>query len=387
MTGSATSSALDARSVEPLFRPFELAGLTLSNRIVMAPMTRSFSPGGIPGADVAAYYARRAANGVGLIITEGSWIPHAGAANDDNAPCFYGEAALAEWTKILAGVHAAGGKMMPQLWHAGLMLRPQIDGVYEGVRGLDANQVGPSGMVGGMGILPEKLAQPMSQADIDAVIDAYATSAATAHRMGFDGIELHGAHGYLLDQFMWERTNLREDRYGGSVVKRATFVAETVAEIRARTSVDFPIALRFSQWKGHDFKARLVTTPQELETMLAPIVDAGVDLFDCSTRRFWEPEFPGSDMNLAGWTRKVTGKPAMTVGSVSLDNELVATLLGESARPTGINRLLEMLARGDFDLVGIGRALLSNPDWPKKIRSGAWGDLNPYTPKVLESLY
>ena len=92
-------------------------------------------------------------------------------------------------------------------------------------------------------------------------------------------------------------------------------------------------------------------------------------------------------MNLAGWTRKVTGKPAMTVGSVSLDNELVATLLGESARPTGINRLLEMLARGDFDLVGIGRALLSNPDWPKKIRSGAWGDLNPYTPKVLESLY
>jgi 2,4-dienoyl-CoA reductase-like NADH-dependent reductase (Old Yellow Enzyme family) len=369
-----------------LFESVSLAGIELKNRIVMAPMTRSFSPGGTPGPDVAAYYRRRAENGVGLIITEGSWIPHLGAANDDNAPYFYGDAPLAEWSRILQGVHAAGGRMMPQLWHAGLMLRPEIEGVYEGKSGLGEHQCGPSGMVGGMGIMPEKRTAPMTQADIDAVVDAYARSAAFAHEMGFDGIELHGAHGYLIDQFLWEHTNLRDDRYGGDIERRTRFVAEVIQEIRRRTSPSFPISLRFSQWKGHDFGAKLAHTPQELERMLRPIVDAGVDMFDCSTRRFWEPEFENSDLNLAGWTRKVSGKVTMTVGSVSLNAEMFATFAGETAGTTKIDRLLEMLEQGDFDLVGVGRALIANPDWPGIVRADAWDRLQPYTPSLLETL-
>src|SRR5271155_4672078 len=104
---SAPQSMELSHQPDVLFEPVQLASMELKNRIVMAPMTRSFSPGGIPGPDVAAYYRRRAEHGVGLIITEGSWIPHAGAANDDNAPCFFGETALSEWARILVGVHAA----------------------------------------------------------------------------------------------------------------------------------------------------------------------------------------------------------------------------------------------------------------------------------------
>jgi 2,4-dienoyl-CoA reductase-like NADH-dependent reductase (Old Yellow Enzyme family) len=275
---------------------------------------------------------------------------------------------------------------MPQLWHAGLMINPKIEGIYADAGKLHANQCGPSGLAGGVGEPIERLAEPMTQSDIDEVIDAFATAAATAHAMGFDGVELHGAHGYLIDQFLWEATNTRSDEYGGSIERRARFAAEIVAEIRSRTNPDFPIALRFSQWKGHDFGAKLVRTPQELERMLRPIVDAGVDMFDCSQRRYWEPEFLDSAMNLAGWTQKVTGVPTMTVGSISLNNELMATLMGESAGTAPIDALLEMLTRGDFDLVGIGRSLIANPDWPSIIKEEAWERLQPYTPSLLTAL-
>ncbi|MFI4941072.1 MAG: 12-oxophytodienoate reductase, partial [Burkholderiales bacterium] len=103
----------------PLFKPFLSNNLILPNRVVMAPMTRSFSPGGVPGADVAAYYRRRAENGVGLIITEGTLINHPAATNDPRVPRFHGADALAGWANVVAAVHAAGGKIMPQIWHIG----------------------------------------------------------------------------------------------------------------------------------------------------------------------------------------------------------------------------------------------------------------------------
>jgi 2,4-dienoyl-CoA reductase-like NADH-dependent reductase (Old Yellow Enzyme family) len=372
--------------IDLLFAPFKIKNLVVNNRIVMAPMTRCSSPLGIPSEEMRAWYRRRAANGVGLIMTEGVRIPHPAAHYDDNVPRFYEQAPLAGWAKILDDVHETGCKIMPQLWHVGLMLKPELKGFFDDT-GPAENQCGPSGMVGGMYVLPEKKAEPMSTAEIDAVIDAYATSAVSAYKMGFDGVALHGAHGYLIDQFLWDKTNFREDRYGGTLERRATFAADVVAEIRARTSSSFPIVLRFSQWKLHDFSARLANSPRELEDMLKPIVDAGIDMFDCSSRRFWEPEFNGSDLNLAGWTKKVTGVPTITVGSVSLNNEMIESLLGHSSKTTRIDRAVEMLARGDFDLIAVGRALIANPDWPKIIRRGDWDELKPYTPELLERVY
>lgn len=119
---------------------------------------------------------------------------------------------------------------------------------------------------------------------------------------------------------------------------------------------------------------------------LATLADAGVDIFHCSTRRFWEPEFEGSALNLAGWTRKLSGKPVITVGSVSLDNDMVAAFRGQKAAITSIDQLIEMFARDEVDLVAVGRALLVDPAWATKVRENRMQDLLPFTPEALRSL-
>jgi 2,4-dienoyl-CoA reductase-like NADH-dependent reductase (Old Yellow Enzyme family) len=361
-----------------LFTPFKLKGLSLPNRIVMAPMTRSKSPGQIPGTDVAAYYRARAAGGVGLILTEGTSPEHKSASNDANVPAFFGEASLAGWANVLKEVKAVGGHIMPQLWHQGIVRHPGT-GPYP-----DQPSMSPSGLA-----KPDKkVAEPMTDGDIADVIAGFAKSAGHAKALGFDGVEIHGAHGYIIDEFFWEGTNQRTDRYGGSLEKRTRFAAEVVKAVRAAAGPDFPVLLRFSQWKQQDFGARLARDPGELERFLAPLAEAGVDMFHCSTRRFWEPEFEGSDMNLAGWTKKLSGKPTITVGSVGLDDDFINAYRGKGAA-TDRNRLdilLAMLARGDFDLVAVGRALIVNPDWPEKVRDGRFDALKPYAPEALASL-
>ena len=229
----------------------------------------------------------------------------------------------------------------------------------------------------------------MTQAQIDAVIDAYGRGAAMARELGFDGIEIHGGHGYLIDQFFWPKLNRRTDGYGGSARARGRFAAEVIAECRRRAGPDFPVMLRISQWKIIDYEARIAETPQELEELLAPAVEAGVDLIDCSERRFWERAFPGSDLNLAGWVKKLTGKPSMTIGSIGLDCDMMTSLmLGQEAGRdlSSFARLLEMFERGDFDLVGVGRAMIAEPDWAKLVRAGAIDRLKPFSPQVIESV-
>ncbi len=354
------------RSTDALFRPFQLKGLALLNRIVMAPMTRSQSPGGVPGPDVAAYYRRRAEGGVALIITEGTYVDHPVAGFDPNVPRFHGSDALEGWRRVAEDVHAAGGRIFPQLWHVGTVVSPGQE-LKPGV-----TPIGPANM---------------TQADIDAVIDAFARGAQSAKALGFDGVELHGAHGYLIDQFFWEGTNQRADKYGGDLLSRTRFAVEIIGEVRHRVGPDFPVVLRFSQWKIADFAAKLAKTPEELSRFLQPLVDAGIDAFHCSTRRFWEPEFSGSDLNLAGWTKKITGKPAITVGSVTLNEDMMTSFRTDStAAVTGIDNLLERLERGEFDLVAIGRSLIVNPAWPGIVRRGALNELRPFNHSVLSEL-
>ncbi len=363
------------RRIDVLFRPLEMPGLRLPNRIVMAPMTRSKSPHGVPGADVAAYYRRRAQGGVGLIITEGTYIPHPGAGFHPDVPRFHGEAALAGWQRVVDEVHAAGGRIFPQLWHVGLSL--PADGQ------LGADAVGPSGLLSP----GARVRDPMSQGDIDAVIRAYGEAAASAQRLGFDGLEIHAAHGYLIDQFFWEGTNQRLDAYGGDLLRRTRFAVEVIQEVRRNVGRDFPVCLRFSQWKLKDYAARLAHSPQQLASFLQPLADAGVDLFHCSQRRFWDPEFEGSTLNLAGWAAKLTGRITIAVGSVTLDQEFMSTFANPAqAAVTNIDELLERMQRGEFELVAIGRSLIVNPDWPAIVRRGAIDALRPFERSVLRQL-
>ncbi|MPY55507.1 NADH:flavin oxidoreductase [Streptomyces sp. K1PN6] len=360
-----------------LSRPVSINGLTVPNRIAMAPMTRQFSPGGIPGENVVSYYARRAAAGVGLIVTEGTYVGHESAGQSDSVPRFHGEEQLAGWAKVAEAVHAAGGTIVPQLWHIG-MVRKAGDPPFT-----DAPAVGPSGLRldGAPGTGKE-----MTQQDLDDVIAAFAQAAAEAERIGFDGVELHGAHGYLIDQFLWSGTNRRTDAYGGDLVARTKFAAEIAAAVRDSVSPDFPVIFRYSQWKQEAYDAKLAETPEELEALLTPLAAAGVDAFHASTRRYWLPEFDGSDLNLAGWTKKLTGKPALTVGSVGLDGDFIRAFAGEGSTIRGIDDLLDRLEAEEFDLVAVGRALLQDPEWAAKVLAGRFDELAPYDAASLGSL-
>lgn len=363
---------------QALFTPFKLGALELPTRVVMAPMTRTFCPGGVPHAQVVEYYRRRAAADVGLIITEGTTVDHPAANGYPNVPRFHGEDALVGWKKVVDAVHAEGGRIVPQLWHVGSVRRLGTE-PDASVPGYGPSEKLKDGQV---------VVHGMSHADIRDVIEAFAQAARDAKAIGMDGVEIHGAHGYLIDQFFWATSNQRSDEYGGDLAGRSRFAIELVQAVRAAVGPDFPIILRFSQWKQQDYSARLVDNAEALGEFLRPLADAGVDIFHCSTRRFWEPEFEGSDLNLAGWTRLLTGKPTITVGSVGLDGEFLQFMVDTDkvAQPASLEKLLQRLGDQEFDLVAVGRALLVDAQWAAKVREGREQDILPFSREALTSL-
>lgn len=355
----------------PLFSPIDISSLHLRNRFAMAPMTRVQSPDGVPTAENVEHYRLRAAGGVGLIISEGTYVRGPAAGPFTGVPRFYGAESAAGWRNIVEAVHAEGAAMIPQLWHVGVDrgLTPQLEP--------DLQTVSPSGL----GFDGQPLGIALDDDGLAAIIASFAESAALAQEIGFDGVELHGAHGYLLDQFMWAQTNHRTDEFGGSIARRSAFPAAVVAAVRQAVGPDFAIVYRYSQWKGAQFEARLADEPAELEQILAPLVDAGVDVFHVSTRRHWAPGFEHVDdsIGLAGWTRKVTGRPVITVGSVGVDTVFRSeTEAPELTTGERLDYLAEQFAAEQFDIVALGRALLADPAWVDKTRTGRADEIVPF---------
>ena len=343
----------------------------------MAPMTRSFSPDGIPTADVANYYQKRAAAEVGLILSEGTVINRPSSSNDPNIPHFYGEQALLGWKNVIDQVHQAGGSMGPQIWHQGVMDNHASGWLpstpFEGPSALQR-----PGFENGV---------PMTDSAIADTIAAFGQAAADAKELGFDTVELHGAHQYLIDQFFWEGTNNRTDIFGGATLpERTRFAVEVIKEVRRRVGDDFAVIIRLSQFKPAAYDFKLAKNSNEMEAWLSPLADAGIDIFHCSQRRFWEPEFEGSDLNFAGWAKKLTGKATITVGSVGLDGDFFGAFAGQSSAPTSLEELERRLDRGDFDLVAVGRAILADPQWVSKIKNNKTGDLQGFTKEALFQL-
>jgi 2,4-dienoyl-CoA reductase-like NADH-dependent reductase (Old Yellow Enzyme family) len=369
-----------ATAIDTLFRPFRVRSLELKNRVVMAPMTRNFAPDGVPGQPNADYYRRRAEGGVGLILSEGTVIDRPTSRNEQHVPSFYGEAALAGWKNVIDAVHAAGGRMGPQLWHTGST---------KGARGWlpEAPVESPSGLVAP----GEPRGVAMSEEDIADTIAAYASAAASAKALGFDMVEFHGAHGYLIDQFFWSGANTRSDAYGGATLpERARFARELIAATRAAVGPDFPICLRVSQWKQQDYAARLAHTPEEMTEWLVPLVEAGVDILHCSQRRFWDAEFPEIDgengLNFAGWAKKLTGAATISVGSVGLSGEFIAALGGEGSKSASLDQLIARMERDEFDLIAVGRALIADPYWAAKVQAGDNASLKGFEREHLLTL-
>lgn len=365
-------------SLTDLFNPFRLKSLHMKNRFVMAPMTRSFSPNGVPTDDVANYYKKRAQGDVGLILSEGTVVDRPSSSNAPNIPRFHGEDSLRGWKKVISEVKEAGGCMAPQIWHMGVHANHHL-----------SQWVPPTAFEGPSTLYAagKENGRAMSESDIADTIAAFARAAADAKRLGFDAVEVHGAHGYLVDQFFWAVTNNRKDGYGGkTLAERSRFAVELVKAVRAAVGEDFALLLRLSQWKPSEYTGKLASSPKEMEAWLQPLAEAGVDIFHCSQRRFWDPEFEGSSLNFAGWAKKLTGKATITVGSIGLSGEFLKAFAGEVSTPTSIDELVTRFDQGEFDLVAVGRAILADPEWIHKIADGRLSDLKGFQKSDLAQL-
>ncbi|WP_066014415.1 12-oxophytodienoate reductase [Endozoicomonas atrinae] len=363
-----------------LFTPFSCGKLQLPNRIVMAPMTRNFADNWLPTEALGTYYRRRAEGGVGLVICGGATINHKASNGFDRVPRFYGEEALTRWEAIVEAVHQAGGCFAPQIWHVGERRRPGV--------GPDPSEPG----VGPMDIYEngKHVVRALEKSEIVEIVSAYAAAARDAEAIGCDAVELHGAHGFLIDQFLWHHTNQRTDEYGGSLENRLKFAVEVVSSVRQAVSKDFPIICRLSQWKVFDYSAHIARNRQELAIILKALVAAGVDIFHVSTRRFWEPAFKDGPETLAALVRKLSGKPVIAVGCIGLSRPFSKDQRGqflEAGVESDMNRLIRALDSRDFDLCAIGRALIADPDWPHKVRQGSYSLLKPFSAELLTELY
>ena len=358
-----------------LFEPYKLKNLNLRNRVVMAPMTRNQSPGGIPTSEVVAYYSRRAKAEVGLIITEGIEVSHKASSAYPNVPRLDTKEAREGWKRVVNGIKENGGSVIAQLWHCG------------GFRklGMQPNPEVPGHTASGLVKPGKKVAHEMTLEDIKQTINAYASDAKYCEEIGFDGVEIHGAHGYLIDNFFWEGTNIRDDSYGGSIEKRSQFVSEIIQAVRSNISQEFIVGLRFSQWKQHDFEAKLAHSTDDLKKVLLSPVESGLDYLHSSMRRFWESEFEGSEENLAYWTKKISNIPTIGVGSVGLDSDFID--MTAPSKPASIDKAIDDISKEKYDLLAVGRALLSDHEWVLKMKEGRLKDVIPYSKEALLKLY
>lgn len=361
---------LDASS---LFTPIAVRNMTLPNRFVMPAMQRSWCRGGRPSTLLGAYYRRRVEGGAALVITEACAVDHPSATQVPQFGWITPETESA-WRACVEEVRGGGGEIFVQLWHEGAIRKEGGNGPYAGHPTLSPSGLAHAGRPSG---------RAATRRELEEIRDAFVRGAEIAERIGAAGVEVHACHGYLLDQFLWRATNQRQDEYGGDDIRdRARFPAEVVRAIRNAVSDGFVISLRFSQWKEVDYGARVVESPDELCAMLRVFRDAGVDLFHASARRFWTPEWPGSDLGIAGWTKAMTDVPVIAVGSVGLDVDVMDNMLGAEARSTGVPGLRELVRRferGDFDLISVGRGQIGDAEWVAKLRAGRIADIRPFT--------
>ncbi|HEY1822220.1 MAG TPA: 12-oxophytodienoate reductase [Trebonia sp.] len=375
-------SAQTTMDITPLLRPLRIGqagSLVLKNRFVMPGMQRAWCVDSAPGAKLREYYRRRALGDTSLEISEACAVDHPSTASN---PMFarLDAGTRDAWQDCVDAVHDAGGRMFLQLWHQGA--------VDTGKAGTNFTALSPSGLA--------KEGKPFgraaSEAELAEISQAFARGAEVARAIGADGVEVHACHGYLLDQFLWRETNPRTDRYGGADIRgRTAFPADVLTRVRDAVGPDFPVSVRLSQWKEADYEAKVASSPAELGQLVEILTAAGADLFHVSTRRFWTPEWPAADRDrgLAGWVKEFTDAPVIAVGSVGLDADVMATLDGVEARPTGASRIEDLVRRferGDFDLVSIGRSLIGDPDWVVKMSDGRGAEIRPFRRADLEWL-
>lgn len=359
------SGGTQHRRLGALFSPVRVGRTTLRNRFVMPGMQRGWCESGAPLPRLAEYYRRRAAAGTALIVSESCAVDHPSATSVPSYAWLTDDTRDA-WARCAGAVRGEGAEFLIQLWHEGGVREEKTTGRFAGIP-----TVSPSGLGG----IDHRIGRALDDDDLDDVEAAFVRSAHLAMDLGASGVEIHAAHGFLLDQFLWHETNRRSDRWGGdSVAQRVRFPARVISAVRRAIGPDPILSVRFSQWKESAYDARVVTSPEELRTLVGAFEEAGADVLHVSARRFWTPEWTehDSDLGFAGWVSRVATVPVIAVGSVGLDIDVMATFAGVPAHATGrssFDELARRFDRGDFDLVSVGRGQLGDPDWTRKVHA------------------
>jgi 2,4-dienoyl-CoA reductase-like NADH-dependent reductase (Old Yellow Enzyme family) len=345
---------ITATQPHPALEAARIGRLQLANRLTVAPMTRvSAASDGTPTAEMADYYREFARGGFGLVISEGTYTDTAHSQGYVNQPGMATGRHVDGWRRVTDAVHTAGSPMLLQLMHAGALSQ----GNSHTAETIAPSAVTPIGQMleeyGGAGQWP--VPREMTTADIDFAVDGFVATADRARAAGFDGVEIHAANGYLLDQFLTVYTNARSDEYGGGVANRIRLTARVVTEIRQRLGSDFVIGVRLSQTKVNDLAYRWPGAADDAEVIFSAIADAGADYLHIASegRNFIDTARFSDGRTITAVARQVTGLPVIANGGMHD--------LGQAA---------DVLEGGHADLLSIGRAALANPDLPNRLADG-----------------
>jgi 2,4-dienoyl-CoA reductase-like NADH-dependent reductase (Old Yellow Enzyme family) len=347
-----------------LFSEFQLGSLHLPNRSVLSPMTRtSAEPSGLANERMARYYTRFAKGGFGLIITEGLYPDTTSSQSYENQPGIANEAQAESWRPIVRAVQGAGGKIVAQLMHAGALVQ------HDGFTPIAPSAVKPVGTMledhGGSGEFA--VPRAMTQEDIRNVIESFAQAAYRAKIVGFDGIEVHAANGYLLDQFITDYTNLRTDEYGGVAERRVRIVVEVLRAIRVAVGPDFMVGVRISQGKVNDFHHKWAGGERDARIIFEHLAAAAPDYIHTTEYKAFAPAFAENGPTLAKLAKQYSGLPVIANGKLGQPDKADALLENDNA-----------------DLVAIGTSALVNPDWVNKVRAGS--ALQPFDHHFLQPI-
>ncbi|MFI2334136.1 NADH:flavin oxidoreductase [Nocardia rhamnosiphila] len=337
----------------PALEPFHLAALPLRNRLAVAPMTRvSAAPDGVPTAQMVDYYREFATGGFGLITTEGIYTDSTHSQGYFNQPGLVTDRHVEGWQAVVEAVHSGGAAITAQLMHAGAISQ----GNARGFEPIGPSAVRPRGQMmvdyggaGGAWGVPRE----MSASDIDDVVGGFVTAAENARAAGFDGVEIHGANGYLLDQFLTDYTNQRTDEYGGPVTNRIRLTARVLNEVRAAVG-DFPVGVRLSQTKVNDFSYRWPGGEADARVVFAALTAASFLHIASEGRDFIDTARFPSGTTITQLAREVSGRPVVANGGMHV-----------------LEQAAKVLAGGHADVLSLGRGALANPDLPRRIQDGA----------------
>jgi 2,4-dienoyl-CoA reductase-like NADH-dependent reductase (Old Yellow Enzyme family) len=336
--------------MHPALEPITIGRLSLPNRAVVAPMSRLSTAGdGVPTPIMVRYFAEYARGGFGLVVTDGTYTDHAFSQAYAAQPAIVTAEQVEGWRAVVDAVHAEGGRILLQLMHAGAL----VQGNAHRDVAVAPSAVQPKGRklgkgYGGSG--PYAMPREITAAEVEEAIAGFAAAAARARRAGFDGVEIHGANGYLVDQFITRYTNRRTDRYG----ERARFAAEVAAAVRAAAGDELVVGIRLSQTKVNDIEYRWDGVA-EGRAIFEAVGASGVDYIHIASEdaAWGVTSFLDERTSITGLAREVTGLPVIANGGLH-DVELVTRVLTER----------------HADLVSLGAGAIANPDWPRRVAAG-----------------